>query len=221
MGVTQVEQERPKRGGRRFHLIGGLSLLLTVALIVAVIYFWDEMQQAQGYGYLGEFLVSVPAGITLIPAPSLVVTFALGRALNPVYVGLVSGLGEALGGILVYLTGAGVETIGSRFMTKEPTSERQPGQRHGIVRVVESRFWSKGAAWYNRFVGWVGGRGGVWVVFIAAAAPILNLFYPAGIAAGSLHMGLLRFFLVSWAGKTLKGLIVAFAGYGGLYFLPQ
>lgn len=177
------------------------------------------MQQAQAYGYVGEFLVSVPAGISVIPAPSLLVTFTLGRVLNPVYVGLVSGFGEALGGITVYLTGTGVETMWSRFMSKERTSERQPGRRYDIVGSVESRFWSKGEAFYSRLSGWVGGRGGVWVVFIAAAVPLLSLFYPAGIAAGSLRMGLVRFFLVSWVGKTVKGLAVAFAGYGGLYFL--
>ncbi len=220
MGVTQVEQERPKRGWR-FYLISSLSFVLTVLLVVAVIYFWEEMQRAQGYGYAGGFLVSILGGITVIPAPSLVVTFTLGRVLNPVYVGLVSGFGEALGGITVYLTGAGVETMWSRFLSKEQASERPPGRRYDIVRLVESKIWSKGEAFYNRLAGLVGGRGGVLVVFIASAVPLLSLFYPAGIAAGSLRMGLLRFFLVSWAGKTVKGLIIAFAGYWGLYFLPQ
>ncbi|MBI4180491.1 MAG: VTT domain-containing protein [Chloroflexi bacterium] len=221
MGVTRVEQKRPKRRRWHFHLIGGLGILLTIGLIVALIYFWDEMQQAQGYGYLGEFLVSIPAGITLIPAPSFVVTFALGRVLNPVYVGLLSGLGEAIGGIVVYLTGSGAETMWSRFVSSEVISESQLSQDPDIVRTAESKFWYKSSAWYNRLVGWVGGRGGGWVVFIASAVPVLNLFYPAGIAAGSLRMGLLRFFLISWAGKTLKGLIIAFAGHGGLSFLPQ
>jgi len=218
--VTQVEQERPK-GGWRFYLIGGSSFLLTVLVFAAIIYFWEEMQQAQGYGYAGEFLVSIPAGVTIIPAPSLLVTFTLGRVLNPLYIGLVSGFGEALGGITVYLTGAGVETMWSKFMSKGQTSESKPGRGYNVVRLVESRFWSKGQAFYNRLAGWVGGRGGALVVFIAAAVPLLSLFYPAGIAAGSLRMGLLRFFLVSWAGKTVKGLIIAFAGYWGLFFLPQ
>jgi len=141
--------------------------------------------------------------------------------LNPVYVGLVAGCGEALGGLTVYLTGASAETIWSRLRFRAQTSEDQPGPGYDLVRPVQSRFWSKGEAVYKRLAGWIGGGAGVWVIFIASAVPFLSLFYPAGIAAGSLRMGLLRFFLVSWAGKTIKGLLIAFAGYWGLYFLPQ
>ena len=202
------------------YLIGSLSFLLTVLLVIAIIYFWEQIQQAKGYGYVGGFLVSILGGVTVIPVPSLLVTFTLGRALNPAYVGLVSGLGEALGGITIYLTGAGAETIWSRLRSKEQTFERRLGLGDDVSRPVQSQFWSKGEAFYNRLVNWTGGRGGSWVVFIVAAMP-LSPFYFAGLAAGSLKMGLLRFFLVSWAGKTIKGLIIAFAGFGGLYFLPQ
>jgi len=226
LGVTEVEQERPKRS-RRFYLIGSISFLLTLLLVAAIIYFWEEIQRAQAYGYVGGFIVSILGGITVIPAPSLLVIFTLGRVLKPafgpeylgpVYVGLVSGLGEALGGITIYLTGAGVETIWSRFRSKEQAFERRLGLGDDIARPVQSQFWSRGEAFYNRLVGWVGRPGGSWVVFIVAAMP-LSPFYFAGLAAGSLRMGLLRFFLVSWAGKTIKGVIIAFAGYGGLYFL--
>ena len=207
--------------GHFYLVVGSLSFLLTVLLVLAVIYFWNEMQQAQGYGYAGEFLVSVPAGMTVVPAPSVVVTFTLGRVLNPVYVGLISGFGETLGGITVYLTGAGVETMLSRFMATGRNPEDPPSRRANILRLVKSKLWPRGEAVYNRFARWVGGRGGSWFVFITAALPLISLYYPAGIAAGSLHMGLRRFVLVSWAGKTIKGLFVAFAGYGGLYFLPK
>ena len=200
------------------YLLSSLSFLLTVLLVIAIIYFWEQIQQAKGYGYVGGFLVSILGGVTVIPVPSLLVTFALGRALNPAYVGLVSGLGEALGGITIYLTGAGAETIWSRLRSKEQTFERRLGLGDDVSRPAQ--FWSKGEAFYNRLVNWTGGRGGSWVVFIVAAMP-LSPFYFAGLAAGTLKMGLLRFFLVSWAGKTIKGLIIAFAGFGGLYFLPQ
>ena len=226
MGVTEVEQERPKRSWR-FYLAGSISFLLTLLLAAAVVYFWEEIQQAQGYGYAGGFIVSILGGITVIPAPSLLVIFALGHALKPafgpeyvgpVYVGLVSGFGEALGGITIYLTGAGAETIWSRFRSKEQRFERRLGLGGDIPRPIESQFWSKGEAFYNRLVKWVGGKGGSLVVFIVAAMP-LSPFYFAGLAAGSLKMGLLRFFLLSWMGKSIKGTTVAFAGYGGLYFL--
>ncbi len=217
MGATQVEQGRPRRSWR-FYLISCLSFLLTVLLAVAVVYFWEEIQQAKGYGYAGGFLVSILGGVTIIPVPSLVVIFTLGGVLSPLFVGLISGFGEALGGLTIYLTGAGAETIWSRFRIKEQAFQRQLGLGDDITRPVQSQFWSRGEAFYNRLLKWVGGREGALVVFIVAAMP-LSPFYFAGLAAGSLRMGLLRFFLLSWAGKTIKGLTIAFAGYGGLYFL--
>ena len=219
MAVRQVEQERPKKSWR-FYLTGGLSLLLTLTIAGAIVYFWEEIQQAQGYGYAGGFVVSVLGGITIIPAPSLVVTFTLGRVLNPIYVGLISGFGEALGGLTIYLTGAGVETIWSRLRSKEQTFERRLGLDYDSRQQVQSNVWSKGEAFYNRLVKWVGGKAGSGVVFIVAAMP-LSPFYFAGLAAGSLHMGLTRFFLLSWTGKTIKGMTVAYAGYWGLHFLLQ
>ena len=216
---TQVEQ-----GGRKrswvVYLISGLGFLLTVLLFVAVFYFWEEIQHVRSYGYVYGFLISIMGGITIIPVPSLLVTFTLGRVLNPVYVGLVAGFGEALGGITIYLTGAGVGTIWSRLRSREQNDERQPVRRYDIVRPVESQFWSKGESFYNRLVDWIGGRRGSWVVFIVSAL-VISPFYFAGLAAGTLRMGLLRFFLISWAGKTIRGLSIAFVGYGGLYFLPQ
>ena len=200
MAETQLEQGRSRRRWG-IYLISSLSIFITVSIAVAVVLFWEEIQQARAYGYAGGFAVSILGGITLIPVPSLLVTFTLGRVLHPVAVGLISGLGEALGGITIYLTGAGAGTMWTRLQVKS-----------------ESQFWSRGQNYYDRLVAWVGGRGGSWVVFIASAL-IISPYYFAGLAAGSLRMGLLRFFLLSWAGKTIRGLIIAFAGYWGLTFL--
>jgi len=64
------------------------------------------------------------------------------------------------------------------------------------------------------------------LVLVAAAsqlgintASFLTIIGAAGLAAGSLRMGLLRFFLISWAGKTVRYLYVAVAGYYGLEFI--
>ena len=217
MGSTGVEQERLK-GNWRVYLIGSLSFLFTVILVVAAVYFREEIRYVGAYGYVGVFFVGVLCGISIIPAPTLLLVFTLGHVLNPVYVGLVAGIGSAIGGITVYLTGAGVETMWSRLRSREQSYESQPGWRYDIIRPVQSQFWSKGEALYNRLVRWIGGRGGVWTLFITSAM-IISPFYFAGLAAGSLRMGLLRFFLVSWAGKTVRYLIVAFAGYWGLYIL--
>ena len=219
MAVREVKQEAQEKGWRQYLLIS-IGILLTVLLAGGVFYFWEEIQQAEGYGYAGGFVVSLLGGITIIPVPSLLVIFTLGHALNPVYVGLVSGLGEALGGITVYLTGAGGGAIWSKLRSRQQVVYNQSSSEHHSSTPVESEVWSKGQTFYNRLVGLVGRRGSFWVVF-AASAMIVSPFYFAGLAAGTLRMDLKKFFLASWAGKTVKGLCIASAGYWGLHLLLQ
>jgi len=219
LAIEQAELQRPKKGWR-FYLIFSLSFLLTLIIAGAIVYFWEEIQQAQGYGYTGGFVVSVLGGVTVIPAPSLVVTFTLGRVLNPIYVGLISGFGEALGGLTIYLTGAGVETMWTRLRASAHTFEHRIGLDDDSGQPVRNHVWSRGEAIYKRLEKWIGGKGGSSVVLIVAAMP-LSPFYFAGLAAGSLRMGIIKFFLLSWIGKTIKGMTVAFAGYWGLRSVLQ
>jgi len=215
--VSQAKIERLKENWR-LYLVSGLVFLFTAVLLVLTFYFHEEIQGLGGYGYIGVFAIGVLCGISIIPAPTLLITFTLGAVLNPVYVGLTAGLGGAIGGITVYLTGAGVETVWSRYRARGQNYENQPGWRYDPVRPVESRFWIKGEALYNRLSRWVGGRGGYLTLFITSALPV-SPFYFAGLAAGSLRMGLMKFFLISWVGKTIRYLFIAFAGYWALYDL--
>ena len=215
--MTLAEAEKTKRGWP-FYLVSSLGFVLTVLLAVAVVYFWEELQQARGYGYTGVFFVGILCGISIIPAPTLLLVFTLGGVLNPLYVGLVAGLGGAVGGIAVYLTGAGVGTVWSRLQSNQRSLEYQPGSGDDSIASAKPKLWAKGHALYNRLADWVEGRGGSWAIFVTSAM-VVSPFYFAGLAAGTLRMGLLRFFLLSWAGKTMRYLIVAFAGYWGLRFL--
>lgn len=223
MAVRQVKKEAQRKGWHQYLPIG-IGILLTVLLCVAIVYLWEEMRDveslATGYGYAGGFLAGILGGITIIPVPSLLVVFTLGGVLNPVYVGLVAGFGEALGGITVYLTGAGGGAIWSRLQSRQQASYDQSRPSYDIVTPVQSRLYSRWQTLYDRLAKSVGRGGSTWLIFVASAM-VFSPFYFAGLAAGTLHMGLKRFFLVSWAGKTIKGLIVAYAGYWGLHFLLQ
>jgi len=189
-----------------------------------MVYLWDEMRDvksiASGYGYAGGFLVSILGGITIIPVPSLLVIFTLGGVLDPLYVGLVAGLGEAVGGITVYLTGAGGGAIWSKLQARQQAIYEQPRPSYDIVTPVQSRLNSRWQTMYDRLARSIG-RGGSSLLVFVVSAMVFSPYYFAGLAAGSLHMGLRRFFLVSLAGKTVKGLMVAYAGYWGLHFLLQ
>ncbi len=217
MEERQVRVEQPK-GNRRIYLISGLGFLLTVLLLAAIILFPDQIRNLGGYGYIGVFIIGTLSGISVIPAPTIPMVFFLGGTLSPTYVGLTAGFGAAMGGITVYLTGAGVETMWSRLRSKEQAYEKEPGQRYDIVRPVESQFWLKGEILYDRLAKWMGGKGGYWTLFVTSAMPI-SPFYFAGLAAGSIRMGLMKFFLVTWAGKTVRYLLIAFAGDLGLRVL--
>lgn len=221
MASAQAEQEtRKKRWGWYFAI--GIGILLTALVTVALVFFWREMWNigsigilGRRYGYLIGFMVSVMGGITVIPVPSLLVVFSLGHIVNPLFLGFLSGLGEALGGITVYLTGAGGGVIWSKLRSKRQDSYAETSQAS-----AKPKPHARWLTLYYRMVSWIQRRGCTWFVFITSAF-VWGLYYPAGLAAGTLHIGLMRFFLISWIGKTIRGMIVAFGGYWGLRFVLQ
>jgi len=184
---------------RREYYVGILGIILTVVLAVAVVFFWENVRALEGYGYLGAFIISVFGGATILaPVPMTPVIFALGTVmkpafapyLGPVFVGAAAGLGETVGGLSIYMMGYGGGTA-----------------LHGIGH-------EKILAAYSRILGWVEKRGSL-TLFVLSA--ILNpFFYPAALAAGALRFGIQRYFLICWAGKTIKGISVAMVGYWGL-----
>ena len=131
-----------------------------------------------------------------------------------------AGFGEALGGITIYLTGAGGSTIWSKLRARQKANNKQPSVEDDDIPLVSHKLQSKQRAFFNRVVAPMQRWNSFWPVFIASAM-LVSPFYFVGLGAGALGMGLRKFFLISWAGKTVKGLYVAFAGYWGLYFLLQ
>lgn len=70
---------------------------------------------------------------------------------------------------------------------------------------------------YERLKEWMERRGGI-TIFVLSVIPN-PLFDLAGIAAGTLRYPLWRFFVICWAGKSIKTTAVAFAGSWSLYIL--
>lgn len=179
--------------------VGALGIIVTVGLAAAIIFFWDDVQKVGGYGYLGAFVISVFGGATILaPIPMTPVVFALGTVLKPsfapylgpVFVGAAAGLGETLGGLTIYMTGYG----GGAALAR--TNRRR-------IQAI-----------YSRMLRWVEKRGTLTLFLLSAT---LNpFFYPAGLAAGALRFGIKKYFFICLAGKIIKGMTVAFAGYWGL-----
>ena len=191
METTGSQPEPTSSSGRSAYYLGILGVVLTIAMAVAVVYFWDFVQRLEGYGYAGAFFISILGGATIVvPVPMLAVVFALGGVLSPYWVGVAAGLGETVGALTIYMTGYGGGTA-------------LLNSKHGKVQAA-----------YERLMGLMERRGS-WVLFLLSA--ILNpFFYPAALTAGALRFGIRRYFIICAIGKTIKGMTVAYAGYYGL-----
>ena len=183
-GMTVSRRKTPA------YVLGGLSVVLTVALCVLVIIYWQVFVQFSKYGYVGVFIISFLAGVTvLVPVPSVFIVFTLGAVLNPILVGLIAGCGETIGSMVVYLTGL---SSARAFHALD----------NGVM---------------EKFRAWIKSRGALSVFAMSA---IFNpLFYPFTAIAGMMHYGWWRFLLLCLAGKSLKNILVAVAGFYGLKFI--
>lgn len=188
MGHGLQEREAKRKPEKRLWWLSLVLLFLALAVAAAVILFWGRVRTLEGYGYAGAFLISMLGNATiLVPVPSLAAVFALGGMLKyPALVGVVAGLGMAIGELTGYMAG-----VAGRKMF---------AQNRG-------RF-------FSRLEGWMSRRGGITILLLAAfPTPFMDL---AGAMAGSSRYSLWRFLLFCWMGKTVKGLMVAFAGAWGL-----
>ena len=165
-----------------------LSGIIVVGIAVVAVIFREEVTDVKGYGYLGAFIISIMSAATIIIyIPGVPVIFALGGILPyPIFVGLAAGLGEAIGELTGYLAGRG---------------------GHTFLKEKYARF-------YSRLENWIRTRGYL-TVFVSSAMfnPVFDVI---AATAGAMRFPLWKFFLLCWAGKTIKGTAVAYLGYLGL-----
>lgn len=180
------------RPTKREALIGGTSLAITIALCFIIIQHRGYLAEIRSWGYLGCFLVNVLASGTLaVPGLGILVTFTMGGVLNPAIVGVVAGIGEATGATGAYFTGY---------------------SGRGFFRGNNSGFYIK----FSNLLHHHGSK----AVFLMAS--ILNpLYYPFAVFMGMIRFGPTKFFLMTWAGRTVKNMILAYVGYFGLRTVLQ
>ncbi len=109
--LSETEPEpRPRRDLMR--QVG--AVLAAVGITVGVLLLRDRIspEQLREFGYPGLFLISLIGNATVIlPVPSFAVAFAMGGMLNPLAVGIVSGLGATIGEMTGYLAGVGGRAV--------------------------------------------------------------------------------------------------------------
>jgi len=93
----------------RLQLIGRVAaVLFSIGITVGIILMRDHIREFAIYGYPGIFLITLIGNATLIlPAPTYAIVFAVGGVMDPFAVGVVAGLGAALGEMTGYLAGIG------------------------------------------------------------------------------------------------------------------
>ncbi len=177
---------------RREAIIGGISLAVTIALSLLIIQHKSYIGEIAEWGYLGCFVINVLTNGTFIfPGFGIVITFTLGGVLNPAIVGAVAGIGEAIGATGAYFTGYA---------------------GRGLFRDSNSSL-------YLRFTNIIDRHGSKAIFFVSAL--LSPLFYPFAVFLGTLRFGWVRFFLATWAGRTVKSMTLAYLGYFGLHSLLQ
>lgn len=178
---------------RRQNLIRVLVFCLVIGLTVLIYVFRDQAAKFAPYGYPGIFLFSILANATVIlPAPGILFVFAMGAVFNPIGVALAAGAGAAIGELAGYLIG-------------------YSGQ--GVVENVNI---------YQKLLYWMEAHRLLSYLAIFLLAFIPNpLFDLAGVAAGTLRIPVLSFLFFTFLGKTLKMLLLAYAGASSLNWLLE
>ena len=177
------------------YFLGIFGIVATILMAVAVVYYNDQLNELQHWGYLGAFVISILGGATvIIPVPMLAVVFALGGAMGEPWqvamVGISAALGELIGALAIYMTG------------------------HGAGRVIVENRHGKIQRAYEKLLGLMERKGPI-VLFIVASV-VNPFFYPAALAAGALRFGIWKYSVIVLAGKIIKCMTVVYAGYYGL-----
>ena len=142
------------------------------------------------YGYLGIFLVSfISSAAMFFPLSSSVFSIITGSYLDPFLVGLIAGIGAAIG----ELVGYGIGITGGLILRR--TNKQN-------IRLLD------------RIKKWFQNHGGFFAIIIFAATPLPD--YILGIMCGAVKYDIKKFFLATLIGKIIMNMVLA---YTGLYWL--
>jgi membrane protein YqaA with SNARE-associated domain len=189
---------------RKYIAIGLLAALIIISVGGSVYLFlnWEIVEQLQSKGLLGLFIISLFAGSPIpIPTPSMILTFTFGSLLNPVLVGLVSGIGNGIGNAFIYWSGRGGHAFFKSFTVPDEGSE--PKSWIG-------RLFKKVPNLLNRARGRV-----LLTVFLLSIYPN-PVLTPMIVGMGASRFSFTRFFVVICVGKTVQSMILSYLGYFGL-----
>src|SRR3989338_9668902 len=142
------------------------------------------------FGYLGVFIIGFIGTVSIIlPTPAFLAVFVAGSVLNPWLVGIIAGLGMAMGEVVGY--GAGL--IGKKVIEK------------------------KNKKWLKRAKVWFEKHGAFWIIILFSVSPLPDDI--VGILAGMIKYDIKKFFLASLIGKIAMCMALAWGGFYGVQWV--
>ncbi len=112
-----------------------MSLFVAIAVTALIIAFRAQLTELQELAYWGAFMAMLLGNASVIfPVPGLVVVFALGGTLDPLFVALSAAPGAALGELTAYFVGYSGSTLASRHAGYQ-TIERWMA-RYGLFAIT-------------------------------------------------------------------------------------
>lgn len=168
---------------------GTLQIACVVAIAAIVLYFSAEIDALRGYGYAGAFLIAVLSSATLFfPAPGWAAVIALSATLNPVALGIIAGIGSAIGELTGYVAGGGARDILSSRV-KETKKAEELVAKYGAAGIFVFAFLPNPLFDVAGIV--AGGLKIPWWQYLAACAAGRTLRYVLLALLGSFTLGLL------------------------------
>lgn len=162
--------------------------MVLAGLIAGFIQWSQEIVLA--FGYLGVFIIGFIGTVSIVlPTPAFLAIFVAGSVLNPWLVGIVSGLGMAIG----ELTGYGFGIVGKKVIEK------------------------KHKKWLKKAKGWFEGHGAFWVIILFSATPLPDDV--VGFLSGMIKYDIKKFFVATFIGKTAMNIALAWAGFYGVQWV--
>ncbi|HTP09451.1 MAG TPA: VTT domain-containing protein [Anaerolineae bacterium] len=126
--------DAPRTSRRQQILLLLLAIGLSLAIVWFTYHFQHELRHLGNYGYLGLFVISIIGNATLIiPAPVFVMACAAGMIYGPIGVGIVAGIGSAIGELTGYMAGAGGKALIPHGQVYEQLHQFM--RRHGMLAI--------------------------------------------------------------------------------------
>jgi membrane protein YqaA with SNARE-associated domain len=118
---------------------GILEIIVVLLIIAGVLVFYKDIVALRRYGYPGAFLISLLSSATLFLPGGWAVVIALSRVLNPVGLGVVVGIGSAIGQLTGYLVGDGTRDILSNRV-RESRQMRELVEKYDVLAIFVLAF---------------------------------------------------------------------------------